>query len=122
MDITLLISQINSTEGYFKGKISRTIDRNLTIRNWLIGYYIVEYEQKGKDRAEYGSELLQTIADKLKTKGFSQRNLKLFRQFYTRYAHIGQTVTAFLENEIRQTVSRTEYAIFISHRIFKINR
>jgi len=34
----------------------------LTIRNWLIGYYIVEFEQNGKDRAEYGISLLKSIA------------------------------------------------------------
>lgn len=105
MDIQLLISQIKTTDGFFKDKVARTIDRHLTIRNWLIGFYIVEYEQNGNDRAEYGAKILQNIAEKLDTKGLSLRNLKLFRQFYNAYPLIGQTVSAFLEKEIGQTLS-----------------
>ena len=33
------------------------------MRNWLIGYYIVEYEQNGKDRAEYGAKLLKKLEE-----------------------------------------------------------
>ena len=33
----------------------------MTLRNWAIGYYIVEYEQDGSDRAEYGSHLLKNL-------------------------------------------------------------
>lgn len=40
-----------------------------TMRNWLIGYYIVEFEQHGKDRAEYGSQLLKKIGGTGKSKG-----------------------------------------------------
>ena len=105
MDFTLLTSQIRSTDDYFKEKISRTIDRHLTLRNWLIGFYIAEYEQNGEDRATYGASLLQNIADSIDTKGLSYRNLKLFRQFYKSYPQIGQTASAFLEDVNRQTTS-----------------
>lgn len=105
MDIRSLISQIKLTDDYFKGRIARTIDRYLTIRNWLIGFYIVEYEQQAQDRASYGSKLLQSIANKLDTQGLSSRNLKLFRQFYQSYPQIGQTVSAVFKDEIGQTVS-----------------
>ena len=44
----LLVSWITN---YFKEKISRTIDQHLTFRKWLIGFYIVEFEQNGDDRA-----------------------------------------------------------------------
>lgn len=81
MNFEVLISQFQWTDDYFKEKISRTIDRHLTIRNWLIGFYIVEFEQNGEDRAEYGVALLDSAAEKLNKKGLSARNLKLFRQF-----------------------------------------
>jgi predicted nuclease of restriction endonuclease-like (RecB) superfamily len=64
----------------------------MTMRNWMIGMYIVEYEQKGEDRAKYGSGLLRSLSDKLAQtdlKGFSQTNLKLFRQFYIEYPQFG---------------------------------
>ncbi len=62
------------------------INKLLTIRNWLIGFYIAEYEQKGEDRAKYGEKLLLKLSGKLNQKdGFPFRNLKLFRQFYNSY-------------------------------------
>lgn len=105
MDVKSLISTIRATDGYFKDKVARTIDRHLTMRNWLIGYYIVEYEQKGQDRATYGKELLQNIAKELNQKGLSFRNLNLFRRFYLAYHIIGQAVSAYFDKEIVQTVS-----------------
>jgi len=105
MDIGLLISQIKQTDDFFKSKVSRTIDQFLTARNWLIGFYIIEYEQNGEDRAEYGSKLLQNIADQIATKGLSFRTLKLFRQFYMTYPQFGQTVSALLPSNNGQTAS-----------------
>lgn len=101
-----------------------SVDRNLTVRNWLIGFYIAEFEQNGEDRAKYGERLLERIADETRSiKGLSYRNLKVFRQFYFAYPQIGQTVSAQLQssdykfiekifpkpevaiNKIRQTLS-----------------
>ena len=65
----------------------------LTIRNWLIGYYIVEFEQNGKDRAEYGKSLLKSIAKNLShIKGMEERSLRRFRQFYLFYPQIADTI------------------------------
>ena len=41
---------------------ARAIDRSLVARNWLFGWYIVEYEQHGADRAEYGSQTLRKLS------------------------------------------------------------
>lgn len=106
MEFKGLISQIQLTDHFFKEKISRTVDRHLSIRNWLIGLYIVEFEQNGEDRAAYGKELLRSLSEQLNEKGLSFRNLKLFRQFYNAYPMIGQTVSAFFQaDEIGQTAS-----------------
>lgn len=65
----------------------------LTIRNWLIGYYIVEFEQNGKDRAEYGKSLLKSIAGKLShVKGLDERSLRRFRLFYLYYPHLALSI------------------------------
>lgn len=48
------------------------------MRNWLIGLYVLEYEQQGKDRVQYGGKLLVSIAQVLKQKGMkglAERNL-----------------------------------------------
>lgn len=55
---------------------------------WQIGRYIVEFEQSGKERAEYGSQLLQVLSRDLKAtygKGFSRSNLQYMRLFYLKY-------------------------------------
>ncbi|MDO9576827.1 MAG: DUF1016 N-terminal domain-containing protein [Candidatus Cloacimonadales bacterium] len=74
---------------------AKSINTALTLRNWIIGGYIYEYEQKGEDRAEYGAELLMTLADQLKElniKGLSYTNLNLFRQLYLTYPQILQAL------------------------------
>jgi hypothetical protein len=64
----------------------------MTIRNWLFGYHIVEYEQDGEDRAKYGSQLLKNLAQSVNLKGISETNLKVFRQFYLTCPGIGQAL------------------------------
>ena len=56
--------------------------------NWDIGRQIVEYEQKGKDRAAYGTKLLNQLSKDLTSlygKGFGQSNVYYMRQFYVRF-------------------------------------
>ena len=54
----------------------KAINQMATLRNWLIGCYIVEYEQKGSDRAKYGDRLLKRLEERVNTKGL---NLTLFK-------------------------------------------
>lgn len=98
MTLDILISQIHSLDGVLKQEANKAVNRLLTLRNWLIGYYIVEYEQKGEDRAKYGDNLLQNLASDLNQEGLSYRNLKLFKQFFLMFPSIGQTVSAQLKN------------------------
>lgn len=65
----------------------------LTLRNWLIGFYIVEFEQKGEDRAEYGDKLLLKLSQKIGIPGLSETNLKNSRLFYLLYPEIRQLMT-----------------------------
>ena len=44
----------------------QAVNLRLTLRNWLIGHYIVEYEQHGSDRAQYGAKLLEQLAKDLR--------------------------------------------------------
>ncbi len=89
-----LVSVIGETQNYFKLQASRQVDTSLTLRNWLFGYYIVEYELNGADRAEYGQRLFKEIANRTKhIKGMSESNLYLFKQFYLSYPQIFQSLT-----------------------------
>ncbi len=94
MEFSKLIINIKTIDNGLKSHANKSVNLLLTIRNWLVGYYIVEYEQKGKDRAQYGKKLIKTLAERLNRKGFSVRNLKLFRQFYMAFPEIGQLLTA----------------------------
>lgn len=83
-----LISQISDI--YIQGREKATIAVNthLVDTYWKIGQYIVEFEQKGKERAEYGTALLKELSKDLKLqhgKGFSRSNLVYMRLFYLEF-------------------------------------
>ncbi|HPX07078.1 MAG TPA: DUF1016 N-terminal domain-containing protein, partial [Tenuifilaceae bacterium] len=76
----------------------QTVNNELLRANWEVGKYIVEYEQNGNEKAEYGSSLLTNLSKDLKSrfgKGFSKSNIYLMRQFYLKY-QIFQSVTGKL--------------------------
>lgn len=92
-----LVSSIDSLHDAMRRAAVGSVNKMLTFRNWLIGRYIVEYEQKGRDRAEYGANLIPRLAQRLRhRRGFSDRNLEMFREFYLAYPQILQSVTAEL--------------------------
>lgn len=68
-NFTELVTTIEQTDIYFLKQVQKQINTALTVRNWLVGLYIVEYEQHGADRAEYGEKLYKKIAAKLQTRG-----------------------------------------------------
>ena len=87
-----LTTAIASLHDSLRGAAASSINRFLTIRNWLIGRYIVEYEQHGEDRATYGERLIRSLAGRLSgrgIRGMSFTNLNLFRKFYRTYPQLG---------------------------------
>ncbi|TAG85983.1 MAG: DUF1016 family protein, partial [Bacteroidetes bacterium] len=89
-----LLQNISHTHTELQIKAVQSVNQALTIRNWCIGAYIVEYEQNGNDRAKYGEKLFATLAKELKTiKGLnSATHLKRFRKFYQTYPLFGQVL------------------------------
>ena len=79
-----------------------SVNTHLTVRNWLIGFYIVEFEQRGEDRAKYGAKLLQKLADAFNEEGLSYRNLRLYRQFYLVYPQISMYIPNFLQKNLAE--------------------
>ena len=83
-----LTSIIQSTHDAALSSAVKAINRLQTMRNWLIGYYIVEYEQHGKDRAEYGAKLLKKLEERVDRKGMTRNTFQSARNFYRMYPQI----------------------------------
>jgi len=105
-----LTTSIRKTSDSLRSQAGKAINQFLTVRNWLIGFYIVEFEQKGEDRAQYGEKLLQSIADELKENSLSYRNLNLYRQFFQLYPQIGYAIPAFLQKTGLQSILQSPIA------------
>lgn len=108
MKISHLSTCIEDIDRCFGLAANRAVNTLLTSRNWLIGFYIVEYEHEGEDRAKYGETITKELAKRLNTKGLSARNLWLFRQLYLSYPQIGQ---AFVEHPQILNILSTEFPI-----------
>ena len=105
-----LIDNICQTHNVLQENAKKVINQNLTIRNWLVGCYIVEYEQNGKDRAEYGTRLLEEMAKDLKAKGIKglrSRELHTCRKFYLTYPQILRSLTAKLQAIDNQSIKNS---------------
>lgn len=97
MDFTALVAAIGQVHAQSAAAASRAINTTLTLRNWIIGWYIREYEQQGADRATYGEAIINRLAEALAACGIrdlAPRTLRQCRQFYTVYPMIWQTASA----------------------------
>ncbi|NWG26978.1 MAG: DUF1016 domain-containing protein, partial [Ignavibacteriaceae bacterium] len=95
----LLISDISSLLESARRTSVRAVNAILTATYWEIGRRIVEYEQSGSEKAEYGKQLLQNLSKDLRKtfgRGFSVDNLESMRLFYIAYP----------SDKISETVSR----------------
>jgi predicted nuclease of restriction endonuclease-like (RecB) superfamily len=96
-----LIETIENTHVSLRKRAISSINQQLVIRNWLIGFYIVEFEQHGEDRAMYGTKLVENISKNLKSRGvtgLAQDRLWLCRQFYMTYSHLGNDISSRVVN------------------------
>ncbi len=104
MKFQQLINAISLVHSSLQNNAVKAVNRHLTFRNWLIGYYIVEFEQQGEDRAAYGIKLRETIAEKIKIKGLTAPELSRCRQFYQAYSAIVGLMTQELNNLIPNNI------------------
>ncbi len=102
-----LLQRIQEILEEARNKVYRTANTEMLRAYWNIGREIVEEEQKGKDRAAYGSALLEELATRLTDiygKSFSSRNLRYMRQFYREFSKW---------NAVRSELSWTHYRILL---------
>ena len=107
-----------------RSSVVRTINRTMVYTYFEIGKIIVEEEQKGKSRAEYGKQILIELSNRLTKefgKGFSVDNLENMRRFYLTYS-ISETVSRKSNEKKSETVSRVskkiDFKLSWSHYLF----
>lgn len=93
LSFNLLIESINQVHSSFQSQSVKAVNMGLTMRNWCIGFYIVEFEQNGEDRAKYGTTLVANIAQSIQIKGLTAPELSRCRQFYRVYPEILGSLT-----------------------------
>ena len=97
MNFESLVGHINQVQDVLQAQAAHAINLTLTARNWLVGYYIVEFEQNGEDRAKYGDNLINRLAKEINRKGFEPRRLREYRQIYIVYPSLGLEVVNFIQ-------------------------
>lgn len=100
-DFSQLAESIRAIDVQLKANVAKAVNLSLTLRNWLIGFYIHEYEQRGNDRAQYGDRLLESLADrlgKLEVSRSEARELRRYRLFYQTYPRIWETLSPEFRN------------------------
>ena len=101
LDINSLAAAIHQIHEYTAAQAGTAVNVSLTLRNWLIGGYIAEYELSGSDRASYGDNLLSELARRLKVLKVSncnRRQLYRYLRFYRLYPEIMGTMPPQLKN------------------------
>ena len=88
----------------------KAINRFATIRNYVIGFYIVEYEQHGNDRAKYGDRLLKRLAESVNKRGINETILKNCRRFYLAYPQIKDYLTAISPTASEKSLGKSPTA------------
>ena len=98
MNYDSLVKAVSHAHEQTQLQATQAVNLALTLRNWLVGYYIFEYQQNGQDRAKYGEKLLENLSKDLQKqsgKGFARRNLFMFREFYLAYPIVQSLIAQF---------------------------
>lgn len=96
MNFPQLTSNIQKAHSALQQNAMRAVNQSITARNWLVGYWIVEFEQNGEDRAKYGEKLLAELAKAIHIKGLGKSVLNVCRQFYKTYPELGVEIGKYL--------------------------
>lgn len=115
-----LAQKIITIDDSVRGVAVKTINQAVTLRNWMIGCYIVEYEQNGSDRAKYGDNLLKSLEKRIEQKGLNVTLFQLSRLFYRDYPHIGTLVSTNYATTLHNLPLSEIYAT-VSHKLSEID-
>ena len=112
MNYESLVGRINLIQDALQAQAAHAVNLSLTARNWLVGYYIVEFEQHGEDRAKYGEKLLNRLSESINRKGFNARRLREFRQLYLVYPILGAEVVKYIKANQPQLLKSDAFSIW----------
>ena len=85
MNFEQLATIITDTHQQLQQSAVKAVNQFQTVRNWLMGFYIVEFEQDGEDRAQYGEQLLKKLEQRVNQKGLNVTLFQRSRMFYIIY-------------------------------------
>ena len=105
MNFEALVKHIGTIQNTLQAQAAHAVNLALTARNWLMGCYIVEFEQNGEDRAAYGEQLLKKLEQRLNVKGLNERRFREFRRLYLVYPQLKEPIALYLTSQIRHTLS-----------------
>ncbi|EKU90628.1 hypothetical protein HMPREF9447_02046 [Bacteroides oleiciplenus YIT 12058] len=107
MNFESLVSHISTIQDTLQAQAAHSVNLALTSRNWLMGCYIVEFEQHGEDRAAYGEQLLKKLEKRLNIKGLNERRFREFRRLYLVYPQLKEEVLGYVisGSEIRHSLT-----------------
>ena len=107
MNFEALVKHISTIQSTLQAQAAHAVNLALTARNWLMGCYIVEFEQNGEDRAAYGEQLLKKLEQRLNVKGLNERRFREFRRLYLVYPQLKEPVAQYIvsQNQIRHSLS-----------------
>lgn len=111
MDYKTLLDSISNVHISSVGGAARAVNRALVLRNWLIGAYLVEFEQQGEDRAAYGTGLLKRVAKDLRNAGVpgtGVRMLERMRISFHAYPQLAGTISSTLLTELSHLLIDSE--------------
>ncbi|MCX7044648.1 MAG: PDDEXK nuclease domain-containing protein [Candidatus Sumerlaeota bacterium] len=103
MNFEALVQAIAHVHQQLQDRAAKAVNISLTARNWLIGWHIVEFEQRGEDRAVYGQRLIEGLSERLQEltiPSCEARRLYLYRDFYAAYPHIRETLSPVLHSAL----------------------
>lgn len=106
----MLVNDLRSIVSKARSKAFAAVNYSLVERNWRIGQRIVEQEQNGASRAEYGKHVIEVASAALTKefgKGFSETNIMNFKKFYLKFKEltIPQTLSEEFKKQKHQTLS-----------------
>lgn len=111
MTFDRLVSSIQQVCDYLSAQAGKAVNISLTMRNWIIGLYIAEFEMHGADRAGYGNKLLASLADeqeKLNISACGKRQRYQYLCFYQMYPQIVRSLTTQLHDLIPDAITDIE--------------
>ena len=111
MNFESLVGRINLIQDALQAQAAHAVNLSLTARNWLVGYYIVEFEQHGEDRAKYGEKLLSRLSENLNRRGFNLRRLRDYRHVYQVYPSLSVEIVKYLDSNSSWLANNKQFSI-----------